>query len=463
MGASPARQHGGVDIFDESRPMWRLFVVFLVPLVFSNALQSIGGTLNTVFLGRMIGVSALAAASAFFPLMFFLISFFIGLSSGATVLIGQAFGARDIHTMKRIAGTTLSVALLLGIALAAGGYIFAEPLLRLLDTPADILSNAVAYARVFFLAMPVIFAFFAYVSFLRGLGDSRTPLWSLILTTAIAVLATPAFIRGWLGLPQLGIESAAVATLLSNAIGLAALLLFLRSVRHPIALDAETIRDFAIDWRLLGKIVRIGVPMGLNMVLVSIAEIAVLSFVNRFGSSATAAYGAVNQVVSYVQFPAMSIGITASIFTAQCIGGQRQDRIPRVVHAAIGVNYVLGGVLIAVTYLLSWKILGAFIVDPHTLAIAHELLMITLWSYPVFGNMAVLSAVMRASGTVLWPTAINIGSIWIVEVPVAYALMQRIGLDGIWVGYPAAFCAGVAAQALYYTLAWKGRRHERLV
>jgi putative MATE family efflux protein len=458
-----AAPRGGVDVFDESRPMWHLFGFFLVPLMASNVLQSVSGTLNSIFLGRLIGVSALAAASAFFPILFFLISFFIGLSSGATVLIGQAFGAGDIAKMKKIAGTMLSVAVVLGVAVGVGGYIYAGALLALLATPADIIAQSTAYARVLFIAMPFIFIYFAYISFLRGLGDSKTPLWTLVLSTAIAVVVTPTLIRGWFGLPQLGVESAAFAALASNAIGLIVLLAFLRSIDHPLAPDPRAAGDLLIDFGLLGKIVRIGVPTGLQMIMVSLAEVAVLSFVNRFGSTATAAYGAVNQVASYVQFPALSIGITASIFTAQCIGARRLDRIPHVVHAAIGVNYVVGGVLIAATYLLAWPILEMFIVDPKTLAIAHGLLMITLWSYPVFGNSAVLSGVMRASGAVVWPTAISIISIWCVEVPVAYTLMRHIGLDGIWIGYPAAFCAGLAMQTAYYKAAWKQRAHERLV
>lgn len=450
-------------MFDDSRPMWELFAAFLVPLMISNVLQSVTGTVNAIFLGRLLGVRALAAASSFFPVLFFLISFFIGVSSGATVLIGQAHGAGDVHKMKKVAGTTLSVALLLGVALMVFGLTSTGMLLRLLGTPADILPAAEQYGRLMFVAIPLIFVFFAYISFLRGLGDTQTPLLALVLTMIISIAVTPALIRGWFGLPQLGPASAAAATLAANAGGLIVMLIFLRAMRHPLSFDRETAADLAIDLKLLTTIVRIGVPTGLQMVMVSLAEIAVLSFVNRFGSSATAAYGAVNQVASYVQFPAMSIGIAASIFTAQCIGGRRLERIGRVVHAALGMNYVVGGVLIGIVYALAWPILGLFITDPHTLDIAHGLLMITLWSYAIFGNMAVLSATMRASGAVLWPTAINIFSIWGVEVPVAYFLMRRIGLDGVWLGYPAAFIVGLALLTLYYSLVWKHRQHERLV
>jgi len=443
--------------------MWQLFGFFLVPLMVSNVLQSISGTVNSIFLGRMIGVQALAAASAFFPILFFLIAFFIGLASGATVLIGQAYGAGDVHKMKKIAGTTLSVALALGIALMIFGLTSTDWLLRLLATPPDILEASAFYGRVIFVAMPVIFVFFAYVSFLRGLGDTKTPLWFLVLTTAIGVVVTPALIQGWFGLPQLGVASAAVATLASNLGGLITMLLFLRSIKHPLSFDRETASDLIVDVPLLKTIVRIGVPTGLQMVMVSLAEIAVLSFVNHFGSSATAAYGAVNQVVAYVQFPAMSIGITSAIFTAQCIGARRLDRVQKVVHAGIGMNYVVGGALIIFVYALAWPILGMFITEPNTLAIAHGLLMITLWSYVLFGNMAVLSGVMRASGDVIWPTAINIFAIWAVEVPVAFVLMHKIGLSGVWVGYPAAFSVGLVLMTLYYRLVWKKQHHERLV
>ena len=460
---STAARRTGLDIFDESRPMWQLFLVFLVPLVISNVLQSIAGTLNSIFLGRMIGVQALAAASAFFPILFLLISFFIGLSSGSTVLVGQAFGARDVAKMKKIAGTTVSVAVLLGVSAGAVGWYFSADMLRMLNTPPDILAASAAYARIFFVGVPVIFVFFAYVSFLRGVGDSQTPMWALVLSTAIGASVTPALIRGWFGLPQMGVESAAVAAIVANGIGLAATLLYLRAIRHPLSFDLETARDLAIDLGLLRSIVRIGVPTGVQVIMISLAEIAVLSFVNRFGSHATAAYGAVNQVVSYVQFPAISIGITASIFGAQSIGAGRTDRLPRVIHAGIGLNYVVVGALIVVCYAFAWVILGLFITDGDTLQIAHRLLMITLWSYPLYGNAAVLSGVMRSSGTVLWPTINAIAGIWVVEVPVAYYLMQRVGLDGIWFGYPAAFIAMLILQTIYYKMVWKHMRLKKLV
>jgi putative MATE family efflux protein len=459
----PRVQRGAVNVFDESRPMWRLFLVFLIPLILSNVLQSAGQTVASIFLGRLIGVRALAAVSAIFPVIFLLISFLIGLASGSTVLIGQAFGAKQIGTMKKIAGTTLSVSFGLGILLGMIGLFLAYPLLRLVGTPHDIIDQSALYSQLIFLYLPAFFPYIAYTTFLRGTGDSQTPFYALIVSTAITMIFTPAFILGWLGLPKIGIAGAAVASYIGNAVAFFALLAYLEFRKHPLKFDHEMLRDMRVDWKLLGKIVRIGVPTGVQTILVALAEIAVISFVNRFGSDATAAYGAVNQIVSYVQFPAISIGITASIFGAQSIGAHRQDKLNSVIRSGVTLNYIIGGTIIAVCYIFAWNILGWFITAQHPLDIAHGLLMITLWSYLLFGNNSVLSGVMRSSGTVFWPTLIGVFSIWGVEVPAAYVLMHHYGIDGVWMGYPIAYAVVVGLQFFYYELFWKKKTHQRLV
>ncbi len=442
--------------------MWQILLVFLVPLMLSNVLQSASQTMASIWIGRLISTQALGAISAVFPIIFLLFSFVFGVSSGSSVLIGQAFGAKDFHKVKKIAGTVTGAALYLGIVVAVVGYFGSPTILKWLATPLDILPQSDAYARVVFLTMPVFFVYFVYATILRGTGDSTTPFYALIVSSVLAIAITPLFIVGTFGLPKLGVVSAAVSGLIANTAAFAWLLIYLRRKNHPLQFDRETLVDMGIDWKILGGVLRIGLPTALQVMMVSLAEIAVISFVNRFGSSATAAYGAVNQVVGYVQFPAISIGIAASIFGAQCIGARREDKLGSVIRSAVGLNYVVGGIIIAICYLCAWFILGWFITDHATLVIAHQLLMITLWSYLLFGNSAVLSGLMRGSGSVLWPTINGIFAIWGVEVPVAWILMHRIGLDGVWIGYPAAFCVALALQFTYYEFVWKRKTHERL-
>jgi putative MATE family efflux protein len=442
---------------DDTRPIWRTMLVFLIPLMASNFLQSASATFNAIFLGRLIGVRALAAAAGFFPIVFFMVAFFIGIASASSVLIGQAYGARDEERLEAVAGTTLTLALGLGAFVGILGFVFVVPLMHLIGMPSDVFALAVSYARVTFLSLPLLFVYLAYTTFVRGTGDSRTPFVALIVSTVVNLIVTPALIEGWLGLPRLGVVAAAASNIVASAVALAFLLIALAAEKNPLALDAGLLRHMRLEAKLLITLVRIGIPTGIQFVMISLAEIAVIALVNRYGSSATAAYGAVNQIVSYVQFPAISIGIAASIFGAQAIGAGRLDRLGHIAKAGVGLNWAIGAVLIGLVYAFDRPLLRLFITDPHVVELAHGLLAITLWSYVIFGTSAVLSGQMRSSGTVLWPTVLSIISIWGVEVPVAYGLAPHLGLTGVWIAYPVAFCVGLALQSAYYFGVWRHR------
>jgi Na+-driven multidrug efflux pump len=234
-------------------------------------------------------------------------------------------------------------------------------------------------------------------------------------------------------------------------------------MNHPLAPDAVLFRAMRFDRELLGKVLRIGLPTAVQLVVMSLAEIVLLGIVNRFGSDATAAYGAVNQVLGYVQFPAISIAITASIFAAQAIGAGHTERIGSIVRTGMWLNLLLTGGLVALGYLLSRLIIGLFITSPQVLDLAQTLLFIVLWSTVPFGMAGVFSATMRASGTVLVPTLLSIVAIVAVEVPVAVVLSHRLGVEGVWIAYPAAFCTMMVLQMAFYRLVWRNREIRRLI
>lgn len=443
--------------------LWKTFLVFLGPMMLSNVLQALSGTVNNIYLGQMIGVGALAAVSSFFPILFLFISFIIGLGAGASVLIGQAYGAREFDSVKAVAGTTLTVAILFGVLVAIFGGFFTGRLLAAVGTPPDILPDSVAYARIMLIAMPGVFVFLLTTAMMRGVGDTMTPLYALALSTAIGLVVTPALIEGWFGLPRLGIVSGAYASVISFVIAMIWLGWFLRRRGHPLAPDARLIRALRVDPKILKSVLRIGLPTGVQLILVSLSEVAVLSLVNGFGSDATAAYGTVNQVVSYVQFPAISIAITASIFGAQAIGAGRADRLGDITRTGIILTLIITGGLIVLVYLFSRVIIGFFLTSPPVLELAQSLLHITLWSYVIFGLASVVSGVMRASGTVLVPMLIAIFAIIGVEVPVAFVLSRAIGINGVWIAYPVAFTAMLLMQSSYYWFVWRKKTIKRLI
>ncbi len=445
-----------------AKGLWWTYLVFLGPMIVSNILQALSGTVNNIYLGQMLGVSAMAAVSAFFPVLFFLIAFMIGLGSGAAVLIGQAWGAKEPARVKAIAGTTLSVGALAGIVVAVFGGAFTEPLLVMLGTPADILPGATAYARIVLIAAPGIFLFLLITSMLRGVGDTTTPLKTLLISTIVGLIVTPALIQGWGGLPHLGVASGAYAAVVSYFVALGWTAWYLLRKRHVLAPDAAFRKHLHIDRKILAKVLMIGLPTALSMITISLSEVAVLFLVNRFGSQATAAYGAVNQVVSYVQFPAISIAITASILGAQAIGAGRVHTLGKIAWTGIMLNLVLTGSMVLLGYLFSRHIIGLFITDAAVVEVAQTLLHIMLWSSVIMGMSMVLSGLMRASGTVLVPTAISMFAIGGIQVPVAWVLSGQYGLNGIWAAYPVAFLAMLAMQAAYYRFVWRKRPIRRL-
>lgn len=445
------------------KPLWQTYLLFLAPMVLSNFLQSMSGTVNSIYIGQMLGTQALAAVSGMFPVIFFFIALVIGLGAGAGVLIGQAWGAREAHMVKAIAGATLLLGVLIGLLAAVLGSVFARQALQGLGTPADVLDDAVAYAHVMMWILPSMLVFVLFTQLLRGVSDTVSPLLALIVSTSVGLALTPALIRGWFGLPQLGIQSAAYAGLAGNLSAMAWLAWRLIRNKHPLAPDREFFAALRLDAAILGKVLRIGLPTGVQMIVLSLSELVILALVNQHGSQATAAYGAVTQIVNYVQFPALSIAITASILGAQAIGAGQLQRLAAILRTGLLINVCLTGGLILLGYLLSHWLLGLFLTEDSTRAMAEHLLHIMLWSLLVFGFQAIIGGIMRASGTVLVPVIIAIVCVVGVQLPAAYWLDGQYGLQGVWMAFPVAYLGMLVLQTLYYKLVWQHQKIERLV
>ncbi len=435
--------------------LWKTFLVFLVPLIATNILQNLSGTINTVFVGQMLGVHAIAAVAVFFPILFCLMAFVIGLSAGATVLIGQAWGAQNLEKVRTVVGSTLFMTLIGGSIIAFLGVIFAKPILLALGTAPDVMHLSLPYVQWMLAGSPLLFIYIIYTSILRGVGDSTTPLIASGMTIGSGLIITPVLIAGKFGFPSLGIIAPAIASHIGFLIALVFLYFYLKKKDHPLKLDFELIRHIRHQHDLSKIILKLGIPTGIQMVTTSVAGLVIVGLVNRHGADATAAYGAVNQVLNYIQFPALSIAIAASIFAAQAIGSGQSELINRVKRTAIGMNFIITGILVALGYLFSKHLMALFITDPEVVVLGQELLFIVLWSILFFGASAIFASIMRASGTVTVPMIINIMAIICIEVPCAYLFSEWWGLKGIWYAYALAFVSLCILQGLYYQLVWR--------
>lgn len=432
------------------RPLWKTWLLIAVPMMLTNALQSVAGTADGIYLGHLIGTDAIAAVSAFFPVFFFLLAIVIGLSAGATVMIGRAWGAQDRALVRNIAGTALVMMFGAGVVISVLGGLFATPLMRMFGTPAPVFDAATLYARWMLIGMPVIFMLWLTTSMSRGTGDAVSPLIALLIATLLSLGLTPAFIDGWGPFPALGVASAVASTMLAFTVALLWMAVHWRRKGHPLAPNADLWR--AIRWNpaLARGILHIGVPAAIQMLTMAIAEMVLLSMVNRHGANATAAYGAVTQVMSWLQMPVMTLGITASILCAHAIGAGRSERIGAIVRTGLLCNLGLTGSLIVVIYLIAPTILRGFLTDPVVLSLATHLLYIVAWSVLVMGTTAVMTGAMRASGKVWVPTLLGMIGLLGIEVPAAWMFERIAGLTGIWWAYPLAFIAMLTMQGLCY-------------
>jgi putative MATE family efflux protein len=429
----------------------RGLLIFSLPILFGNLLQSLNGSVNSVWVGKFLGEAALAAVGNSNVVMFLLFGVLFGFSMASTIMVAQCVGAKNTAEAKRVVGTAAVFFLGLALLMSLTGFALANWVLNWLGTPPDALPLALAYMRIIFLALPFMSGLFFLMAVLRGAGDSRTPFIYLLVAVALDIALNPLLIFGWGPVPRLGIAGSATATLIAQGVSFAALVWHLYRNDHFLCIRRGELDLFLVDWSLVRVLVTRGIPMGLQMFVVSTSMITLMSLVNRFGSEETAAFNAALQLWNYVQMPALAIGAACSSMAAQNVGAGKWDRVGRVAAAGVMFNFVSAGGLIALIYLLNRSALGLFLpADAAAVEIAVHLNIIVLWSFVFFGMSMVLYGVVRATGAVVPPLIMLALALWGVRVPFAYLMIEHWRADAIWWSFPLGSIVSVLLAASYY-------------
>jgi putative MATE family efflux protein len=432
-------------------PIASTLFFFTLPVLFGNVLQSLNGSVNTVWIGHYLGEAALTASANANAIMFFLIATVMGIGMAGTILVGQSIGARNVDQAKRVVGTSVTFIVAVSLLVALFGMSFSRHMMELMRTPHDAMELAVSYLRIIFLAMPSLFGYIFITMLLRGSGDTKTPFKFQFLSVGLDIALNPLLIFGWGPVPAMGIAGSAMSTLLAQSASLAALLLYLYKKEHPLCLHKGEGHYLRPNLDILRSMVVKGVPMGLQMALVSLSMIMMISLVNRFGSETSAAYGACLQLWNYVQMPAMAVGMAVSTMAAQNIGARRFDRVTEVAKAGVMFNFLMTGGLVALIYLFNRAALGLFLPEGQAaFPIAQHINAIVAWSFILLGVTFVLSAVTRASGAVIPPLVILFIALWCVRLPFGWFLMPRFGADALWWSFGAGSVVGVVLSVAYY-------------
>lgn len=455
-----AARHGGKDL--TVGPISSTLLMFALPTLGSSILQSLNGSINAVWVGRFLGEEALAATSNANLIMFLMFAGVFGFGMAATILVGQCMGRRDIDGARRVMGSAIGMFVLLAALVAAGGWIYAPALLHLLGTDPSVFPLALDYLRVIFLGMPPSFLTVLLMMGLRGTGDSMTPLWFMALGAVIDVVLNPVLILGLGPAPRLGIAGSAGATLAASYISLIALISYIQWRDLSVRLRGAEWRYLWPDPVLLKVIVTKGLPMGLQILVMSISALAVMGLVNREGVATTAAYGITSQLWTYIQMPALALGGAVSAMAAQNIGAGRWDRVGHIARAGVIMNVLLTGAMVAILTLIDRQVLGLFLPPGgEALDIARHIHLTVSWSFILFGATLVLSGVVRANGAVLVPLLILIITAIPARLGIAIALLPMMGADAIWWSFPAGSIVSIILTVAYYR--WGKWRDIKLI
>ncbi len=441
--------------FTKGKP-WKLLLQFAVPMLIGNVLMQLYNVADTYIVGNYIGPEALAAVGASMPVLFALVSFIIGITMGCTIIVSQYFGAKDMVNVRRAVDTVVIFVICAALLIMVIGLFLCDPLLKLVKTPVDVFEGARIFLQIMLVGMLPLFGINCLSAILRGVGDSKTPLYCMIFSSILNIVLVMLFVpvMGW------GIAGAAWATLLAQLITVIVMIVWLNRTNPVINI---TFRKLSFDWSIFRSSVRIGFPNGIQQALVAVGMMALLGIVNEFcteNSDVLVAYSVANRIDSLVSAPIMTFSIAIAAFVGQNIGAQKQYRVSYGLRSTLIMSTGITVVMSAAIFFFARTIMRWFAPEagPDVIDIGGRYLMIMGAFYVVFSTMFVFNGVMRGAGDTLVPMFITLLSLWLVRIPVASVLSKHMGPDGIWWSIPIAWGVGALCAFLYYRSGrWKNK------
>lgn len=428
-----------------------LIFKFAMPMLIGNVFQQLYNIVDSIVVGRYVGKEALAAVGASFPLIFMLISFVVGVAMGTTIIISQYFGAKDMKMVKRSIDTMFIFLFVSSIIVTVMGITLSGPIFRLINLPEDVMPQAISYFNIYLTGMIFFFGFNGISSVLRGLGDSKTPLYFLVIATLMNVGLDLLFVAVF----KWGVAGAAWATVISQAGAFFTGIIYLNSTHEVVKLNSLKL---VFDKAIFRKSLIIGLPTGLQQTFVSMGMLAVTRIVNGFGTDAIAAYSAAGRLDSLAGMPAMNFGAALSTFVGQNLGANKIDRVKQGLKATFMMSGALALFTSLVVIVFRHQLMHLFTEDVNVIDIGAQYLLIVSSFYIFFSTMFVVGGVMRGAGDTIIPMFITLFALWAIRIPAAWIMSRYFGVDGIWWSIPVAWFIGMALSYLYYLKGnWKNK------
>jgi putative MATE family efflux protein len=460
MAMGPGGGRRGPDL--TTGPIAKTLLLFALPVMGSNILQSLNGSANAIWVSHVLGEAALTATSNANQIFFLMLGAVFGVTMAANIMIGQAIGAGDMPLAKKVIGTCTTFFIVVALTVSVVGGLLTPHILDAMKTPPDARADAIAYLRVIFGAVPFMYMFQFVMMSQRATGDSRTPFYFSLVTVGLDITLNPLLIMGIGPFPKLGIAGSATATLIAQTVTLAIMVAHLYRKKSILVVRPAEWKLLIPDFGIIRNLVFKGLPMGFQMIVISLAAVTMMSLVNLYGVHTSAAYGAAAQLWTYVQMPAMAVGAAVSSMAAQNVGAGKMERVDQVARAGVLFAFLLTAVPVLIIYLADPWVLRIFLpATSPSLAIAVHINSFVLWGFIAFGMAFIFSGVVRATGAVWPPLFAMIISLWVIRIPFANLLMPRLGADAVWLSFPVGSLSTLILAAGYYR--WGNWRKAKML
>ena len=424
----------------------RLLISFAIPLLIGNLFQQLYNTVDSIVVGNYVGKEALAAVGCTGPVINALVSVFIGLSTGSTVVIAQYFGAKDFEKLSQAVHTTILLTLATCVLLTVVGVLATPAMLRMMQTPEDVFDQAAEYLRIFFCGITGVHLYNSCAAILRAVGDSTRPLYLLIFCTLTNTVLDVLF-TGFLGM---GIAGAAWATVISQF--LSAILVMRLLLRTDADYKVE-LSKLRIDLPILKKICLIGIPSAVQMGITSLSNVFVQSYVNRFESTILAGWTAYNRVDSFAMLPMMSLSTSITTFIGQNLGAGNLDRAKKAVRIGVVMGLVSMTILLTPLMLFAPQLTRLFNSDSEVVRYGSWFIRVISPFYLAFAINQVYLGALRGAGNTRSSMFICLSS-FVVFRQIYLFVSYRLGggLTAVALGYPAGWVLCTILLLLYYYL-----------
>lgn len=382
-------------------PLFKNILLYAFPLILSGILQLLFNAADVIVVGRFAGSQALAAVGSTGSLINLLINLFVGISIGTNVLVARYYGARDLDGIEDTVNTSIITAAVGGVVLIFIGYFASEPLLALMGTPADVIDQSVLYMRIYFAGMPFFMLYNFGAAILRSIGDTRRPLYFLVIAGIINVVLNLIMVIVF----QMGVAGVALATVASQVVSCG---LVLRCLLHSSGAIHLDLRHLTFSKDKMLEMLRIGLPAGFQGMVFNISNVLIQSSVNSFGSLVMAGNTAAQNIEGFVYTSMNALYQTNLSFTSQNYGAKNHKRIDKVLLYCLGIVFVVGAVIGNAAYFFGENLLGFYTTDPQVVAYGMNRLAIISTTYFFCGLMDVMVGSIRGLGYAMMPMIVSL-------------------------------------------------------